>query len=287
MRKSSFGAMGAGYLKFNDFERFIDTHLFIKSVELSNSGEIFLNPELLDIIRFAYEKNVVLTAMNGVNFNTVSEEMIEALVKYQFRYITFSIDGASQEIYTLYRVNGNFDRVIMNIRKLNQYKETYNSKFPQLLWQYILMEHNECDVIQAKKLAAELNMEIRFKLPWDAKYEPRDIEMLKKETGLHYFNRDSFLRDTKDAYNVDMCYQLWLEPQINWDGRLLGCCGVYTADFNVNVFQVGLKKALGAKNYLYAKKMLRGNAPPIETAHIPCVKCSNYKTMIANKRFLV
>ena len=46
-----------GYLKFNDFKNFIDNYNF-KEIELSNNGEIFLNPELDEIIKYAYEKKI-------------------------------------------------------------------------------------------------------------------------------------------------------------------------------------------------------------------------------------
>jgi len=124
--------LGKDYLKIADFEKFIQNNRYVKEIELSNKGEIFLNPDLFHIIKHAFENNVKLTAGNGVNFNSVSDEIIEALVKYQFRFMSVSIDGASQEIYSMYRVNGDFNTVIENIKKLNACKKKYNSKFPML-----------------------------------------------------------------------------------------------------------------------------------------------------------
>ena len=74
-----------GYLKFKDFKKFVDENDFIKEIELSNNGEIFLNPELDEIIKYAYEKGVSLTAGNGVNLNTVSEATLVNLVKYKLK----------------------------------------------------------------------------------------------------------------------------------------------------------------------------------------------------------
>ena len=45
--------IGNGYLKFDDFKNFINKHPNIEEVELSFSGEIFLNPDLGKIIKFA------------------------------------------------------------------------------------------------------------------------------------------------------------------------------------------------------------------------------------------
>ena len=51
-------AGGFGYLKFQDFKNFVDKYDFIKEIKLANNGEIFLNPELDEIIKYAYEKNI-------------------------------------------------------------------------------------------------------------------------------------------------------------------------------------------------------------------------------------
>jgi MoaA/NifB/PqqE/SkfB family radical SAM enzyme len=283
MREFDSGTVGKGYLKFADFRNFIQHNKFVKNVELSNSGEIFLNPDLIHIIKYAFENNIKLHAMNGVNFNTTSDEILEALVKFRFRAISVSIDGASQEIYSLYRVNGNFNTVIENIKKLNKYKQKYNSKFPELHWQYIIMEHNEEDVIKAKEMAKELQMRIYFKLTWDEEYIPKNRNMLTKETGLKYLSRNELFETKKiipDLHCYGLCYGLWNSPQINWDGRLLGCCSVFNDDFGVNVFDVGLKNAINSENYKYAKKMLTGKIDiPKMQKNIPCINCKLYKIM--------
>ena len=103
---------------FWQFQKISQKNPYIESIELSLSGEIFLNPELEEIIKYAYKKKVKLTAFNGVNFNNVSDKMLETLVKYRFTGLTFSIDGTSQETYEKYRRNGNFNNVIENIKKI-------------------------------------------------------------------------------------------------------------------------------------------------------------------------
>jgi hypothetical protein len=193
--------------------------------------------------------------------------------------MTISIDGASQEIYSLYRVNGNFNTVIENIKKLNYYKQKYNSKFPELLWQYVLMEHNENDVVKAKMMAKELNMRIWFKLTWEAGYVPKNVKMLKKETGLNFLTEEEAFTNLKSPIYT-FCDQLWTAPQINWDGRLLGCCIVCKYDFGVNVFKVGLKKAINSENYRYAKKMIQGKVGiPEKIENLPCAHCAIFNTM--------
>src|SRR4051812_43979054 len=111
-------AVGGGFLRFEDFRKLLDDNPGLKRIELSHSGEIFLNPALLSILELAYERGVELTAGNGVNLNKVRPEVLEGLVKYRFRSMVCSIDGASEETYQIYRVRGKFTNVIDNIRKI-------------------------------------------------------------------------------------------------------------------------------------------------------------------------
>src|SRR5262249_16879691 len=141
--KAIHPVVGAGVLKLDNFIKLIDENPWIKEIELSNYGEIFLNPHLLDIIKYAYERGVRLTGANGVKLNNVKEDVLEAVVKYKLREMTVSIDGASEEIYKIYRVRGNYNNVIENIKKINHYKKIYNSGYPLLSWQFVVFGHNE------------------------------------------------------------------------------------------------------------------------------------------------
>ena len=100
--------IGTGFLRFGDFKKLVDDNPWVRDIDLSNWGELFLNSDLLSIIRYAYEKHVTLRADNGVNLNTVSDELLEALVRYRFHSLSCSIDGASQDTYAVYRRGGEF-----------------------------------------------------------------------------------------------------------------------------------------------------------------------------------
>lgn len=276
---------GKGTLKITDFKKFIEDNRYIKHVELSNKGEIFLNPDLIHILKYAFENNVALYADNGVNFNNVSEEMFEALVKYQFRSMRISMHGSSQESYSKYMVNGNFNTVIENIKKLNTNKKKYNSVFPKLSWGYVLMKETEKeeDILRAKELARELDIRVSFGLTWVGGYVPKNPEMLVRETGLKILTQKEEYENSKKHKtkhnNSYVCLQIWQEPAINWDGRLLGCCvGHIKSDFSLNVFEIGLKKAINSENYKHAKKMLQGKVDgPGKVKNIRCTDCSFYK----------
>ena len=268
-------AIGFGFLKFKDFKKLLDENRYLKEIELSNYGEIFLNPELDSIIKYAYEKKVRLLAENGVNFNTVTDQMLEMLVAYRFRLLLISIDGASHQTYQQYRVNGNFDRVIKNIGKLNNYKSLHDSSYPRLIWQFVIFGHNEHEIPLAKKMAQDFGMRFILKLSWDRHFSPiKNPDFVKKESGLPVSDCEADQVMQGAEYGASFCRMLWEEPQINWDGKILGCCCNHWRQFDGNAFTDGLVPALNSESITYARAMLQGLKPLRED--IPCATCDLY-----------
>ena len=71
-----------------------------------------------------------------------------------------------------------------------------------------------------------------------------------------------------------MCMQMWKQPQINYDGKVLGCCVNQWADYG-NAFEIGLIRALNNEKINYARGMLMGKVPPKDD--IPCARCHHFK----------
>src|SRR5690349_17378155 len=93
------GVVGWGSLEAANFRRLLETSGRVRTVELSNWGEIFLNNELPEILRIAHERGVAVEVMNGVNLNHAREASLEAVVRYGVRRLSVSIDGATQDAY--------------------------------------------------------------------------------------------------------------------------------------------------------------------------------------------
>jgi MoaA/NifB/PqqE/SkfB family radical SAM enzyme len=272
-----------GFLSLAHFKTFIKKNPFIKHVELSNWGEMFLNPELKHIIQHAYKNQVRLTANNGVNFNTTEDETIEALVKYKFYSISVSIDGASQETYKQYRQKGNFDTVLRNIRTLNTYKNKYNSLYPILRWQFIPFAHNYHEIGLAEQKAKELNMTFTIKLNMNVSFAPlpNDVSF---DPYSRYRSRYEYEKKTKLPYPL-ICSQLWNSPHIDWNGDLLGCCVNTNVKYG-NVFEEGFLNCLYSKKYIETKKFLLAPLHQKIRTDIPCQTCRYFRDTFHFRRAL-
>ncbi len=267
------GVLGWGYLRADDFSDFIRKNPGIKMIELSHSGEIFLNPELELIIKEAFKRGVALTALTGVNLNKVSEQMCENLVKYRFRRIKVAIDGTDQQTYTRYRVGGNFDEVIDNIKKINFYKEKYNSSFPELEWQFIPFGHNEHQILTAQRMAQELKMSFKIKLNARSDYAPvRNKELIRRLTAYNSATREEYKNQHGMSFALS-CHELWTGPQINWNGLMTGCCANLFLGIG-NVFEEGLETVMKSTRYMTMKKAVLGVS--VAGKDIPCSRCPIY-----------
>ena len=277
--------LGAGHLKLADFERLLDRNPQIRTVELSNYGEMFLNPQLPELLACAFERQVVISGNNGVNLNFASGAALQAIVKYRVRGLTCSIDGATEETYARYRVNGNLARVLAHVDRIRDLRRTAGAAFPMLDWQFVVMGHNEHELGMAREMAQARGMQFIPRLTWAADHSPVvDRDLVRIQTGLGAAGRQEFRENKGVEYTRELCYQLWHAPVINWDGRMLGCCVNYWGDFEANVFAEGLQSAMRHPKLEYARRMLLGQAEP--QPGIPCTTCDQYQAMAKSGNWL-
>jgi len=264
----------SGTMAHSEFTRFLDHNPQIEMVELASSGEALLNPDLPEIVKSAYERGVATSLGGGVNMNDASDEALEALVRYKTTRIRVSVDGVTEETYRRYRVGGSLHKVLANIKKINEFKESYQSEFPELLLQFILFGHNEHELEKVFALGRMLKMNVFIKLNrCPDLLAVRDREKIRKLLG--YADRGEFIETMGIQYCRDLCLGLWKAPQINWDGRLPGCgCNTRIA-FADYVLGGTFLREINNERMQYARRMLLGEAPPRDD--IPCSGCAFHK----------
>jgi hypothetical protein len=256
-----------------DFVQFVDSNPQIRTIELGNSGEVFLNPALPAMLAYAAEKGVSVRIAEGANLNDVTDEALEALVRYGVRILRVAIDGVTQETYEKYRVGGDLKKALGNVQRIDEYKKRYGSDLPRMILQFIPFGHNEHEIDKAFVLAKAMGMDFHLKLNVFSSFSPlRNHELLTERIG--YSDKASYREKTGKVYLRDICLQLWRAPQVNWDGRLLGC----SANTSVNYADYALGSAFGREinneRMQYARKMLMGREHPRDD--IPCFGCECY-----------
>ena len=116
---------------------------YFDTLKFFNQGEPLLYKNLdkaLQILREQHFKIVIST--NGQNLL----DCAEILVKNQVDHLLLAIDGTSQEIYEKYRVGGSLQKILDGLKVLQHLKESSGSPFPRVALQFILFEHNQCQL---------------------------------------------------------------------------------------------------------------------------------------------
>jgi len=281
-----YPAIGSGFLKLENFRELVESNPALEHVELSNYGEVFLNPQLLQIFEYAHQRDVAISIRNGANLNHVQDEVLEGLVKFRVHSLSCSIDGATTESYRQYRVRGDFDTVIRNIERINFYKRRNQSQLPSLIWQFVVFGHNEREIPLAREMAEKRGMEFCTKLSWDETFSPiRDRAFVRAQTGWQSMTRDEYEQEHDEKFGTAICHQLWDAPQINWDGKVIGCCRNFWGDFGGNALTDGLMDSINSEKMTYAREMLSGRMPPRND--IPCSTCEIYVAMRNRSKFIV
>lgn len=277
--------IGQGFLSARNFERLLAGAPSARAVHFVSLGEIFLNKEIVDVLRIAHERGLDLHSDSGTNFNHVTPELLDALVRYRLRELRCSIDGASQETYARYRIGGDFDHVIDNLRRLNETKRRLGVRYPKLTWQFVVFGHNEHELPEAREMAHDLGMAFEPKMSWDPTYSPiRNPEFVREQTGWNEVSRDEYASATGQNYMRDVCRALWLYPRVNWDGRILGCCWNSWGEFGGNAFEDGYEAIVDGANLTLARAMLMGRAEPSDG--VPCTTCELYRSMCESGDFI-
>ncbi len=134
-------------------------------------------------------------------------------------------------------------------------------------------------------MARVLYMDFLAKLTWDDEFSPvRGKDAVREATGTGAASREEYEASHGADYMRGICHQLWDEPQINWDGKVLGCCRNFWGDFGGNAFRDGVEASVNGEKMTYAREMLQGREAARDD--IPCTTCDIYLTMRERGRWL-
>ncbi len=144
-----------GVIDIDNVEKFmIEYSKYLFVAHLFSWGEPLMNPDIGRIIRLVRSHRVSATI--STNLNTNDKGLLEEICKSGLDYLIVSIDGATQDVYSQYRVGGKLELVLENLRYLKNYKQRNKLQTPVVEWQYLVFSHNKHEVEAARTLATNL-----------------------------------------------------------------------------------------------------------------------------------
>ena len=198
-------------------------------VNLFNWGESLLHTHIFDMIRYAKKKHLGTTLSSNMSVE-LKDESVDELINSGLEFLCLSIDGVSQENYSHYRRKGSLDLVLKNVRQLVRRRKELGSRTPVIEWQFIPMKHNEHEVEEAKRLAAEIGVD-RFRcIPVGLPFDSDNSSQLKEEWFPITITNGQVANVEEISSNEQAqtpCYFLYRYLVVNPDGRTSPCCVVY------------------------------------------------------------
>ena len=245
---------------------------YVFNLALYNWGEIFLIKNLPDYLKVIENHRLGVTLSSNLNAN-LTDEVIEALVRYKVNSLVVSCDGVTQEVYQKYRRNGDLSRVFHNIQRIQQVKRRLKSCYPRLIWQFLLMKHNQMEAEKAKRTYEEVGAdEIEFaliNLPFgmDEENLARDF-FVEEEWGA----RESYIISRSDLHAP--CWFLWRAITINWDGTVAPCCYVNCNDYGLGDFKTqSLREIWNSHRFVASRGLFRRETTELD---LICRQCPIY-----------
>jgi MoaA/NifB/PqqE/SkfB family radical SAM enzyme len=203
------------------FKRVVDElgpYLF--ELVMYNWGEPLLHKQFPEMVAYAKRWDIKVVASSNLSV-PVSREYLERLVRSGLDKLKVGMEGTSQEEYERYRVKGNFELVVQNMRTIQEIKRELRLKRPRIRIGFHVFEHNERSIETAQRLHRE----------WGADGISFASSFVSEQA-----ERAGVRPSTLDAYNLyrpdgikpyaEPCTWLWGALVLNPNGSVSPCCGV-------------------------------------------------------------
>jgi radical SAM protein with 4Fe4S-binding SPASM domain len=212
-----------GMLKYSLFKRIIDQiHKRTFYLTLYFQGEPFLNKNVYEMI--AYAKTKKMYVVTSTNAHYLTEENCRKIIASGLDRLIISVDGATQESYSKYRVGGDLAKVINGVKELVRLKKELRSEVPFVSIQTIIFSTNEHELENIKKLASDLEAdELKFKSAQVYEYEEGNELIPSKEQLSRYVKGADGKYKLRGAID-DRCWKMWSSAVMTWDGIIVPCC---------------------------------------------------------------
>jgi radical SAM protein with 4Fe4S-binding SPASM domain len=269
------------FMSFADFEQVLERIApWAIELVLHNWGEPFLNPNFLDIVRAAKRARIGTATSSNLNLVHKDVSFLREVVDSGLDHLVVSIDGTTQEIYAQYRRGGDLEHVLRNLKEMCAYKKSSGATTPSIEWQFLVMKHNEHQIEDARRLAAEIGVDsVRITgagLPFD---QLGDLELGEKwlTSMPEYKSYDPDRIRERGYVHDEKCFYLYRAMTVNPRGEVAPCCAIHQKrwDFG-NLLDDGLEAVWNNSYYRSARALFARNEQP-QPVHTVCHVCPLFR----------
>ncbi len=233
-------------------------------------GEPYLNTSFLDMVKYASQKKVYTATSTNAHY--LNEENAKKTIESGLDRLIISIDGTTQETYQQYRVGGKLDKVLEGARNIVKWKKELNSKTPFIIFQFLVVKHNEHQMEDVKKLASEIGVDqVRFKTAQVYDFENDPNQLIPTNKKFSRYRKDKNGNMVFKGALKNSCWRLQHAPVITWDGLVVPCCFDKDATHQLGNLKVQKFRDIWHNdNYQYFRNELKKGRKNIDI----CANCS-------------
>lgn len=189
---------------------------FVLTAWLYFQGEPMMHPRFFDIAELFREMNPVIST----NGHFLDRESCLLLTRSGLRKVIIAYDGATPEVYNLYRVGGDHRLVTEGIRTLSRTVREQRSPLKTEL-QFLIHRGNEHETGAAAAFAASVG----------ARFRVKTMQLLDRASAVRWMPSDP----KKSRYSgpegrrgarppLRGCFRMWRSAVITSDGDVVPCC---------------------------------------------------------------
>ena len=210
-----------GHMSLDTFKKVLDeVGEQVNTLLFYYMGEPFLNREAYDMIRYATDRGIYVSACtNGETLD------MDGLVESSLSEISFQIGGMTQETHEIYRVGGNLSKTMDNLAKAIEMKAK-GLIDTKIQVGFIVMNHNEHEVEQAKRELKEMGADEVLAISPCVRTIEQGDEFMPTEDKYWIYDREAFDKGTLVPKKVphNRCWWIYYSTVVLWDGKVVPCC---------------------------------------------------------------
>lgn len=185
-------------------------------------GEPYLHPKFLELVKYASKKGIYTATSTNAHY--LNDATARRTVESGLDRLIVSIDGTTQDVYEQYRVGGKLEKVLDGTRNILKWKRELKSKTPHVVFQFLVVQPNEHQIEDVKRLADEMGVdELGLKTAQIYDYEQGDPLIPTIDKYSRYSQKPDGAYQIKNGLDGH-CWKMWHSCVITWDGKVVPCC---------------------------------------------------------------
>jgi radical SAM protein with 4Fe4S-binding SPASM domain len=285
---TGLGKLNSGtiFMPFDRFKLIVDRIPSLEHICLFNWGEPFLNPSIFKMIKHANKRKARVTIHSNFSLKK-GDDFHRRILESELDNLVVSLDGASQDSYSKYRIGGDLDLVLSNIDTLRKMRDSLGLRDPRIIWKFLVNRFNEREIDEARKMARDLGIEFEtafFGLSDDLPgfdlgdgFEKRKAFWLPANKRLrHPYYRGEY---TVPLFN-SICTQLFETVTVGPDGKVFPCCWVTDSRHAFgDLTKESLEDIWTNSKYVSSRNLFLKEESSGPKENTVCASCTNFRKL--------